>query len=72
MARQKSKQLAEFFQHPEHLFDGMKDFTISHPNPDNIILEIGPGNGDYFAHLVSTNPGKLCIGVDLRNDRLVK
>lgn len=40
------------------------------PQPRPIILEIGCGHGHFLARYATEFPSKLCIGVDLRGDRI--
>lgn len=40
------------------------------PQPRSIILEIGCGHGHFLARYAAEFPEKLCVGVDLRSDRI--
>ena len=40
------------------------------PQPRSIVLEIGCGHGHFLARYASEFPAKVCIGVDLRSDRI--
>jgi tRNA (guanine-N7-)-methyltransferase len=40
------------------------------PQPRPIVLEIGCGHGHFLARYATEFPEKLCIGVDLRSDRI--
>lgn len=42
------------------------------PEPRRIVLEIGCGHGHFLVRYAAENPGKFCIGVDLRSDRIVR
>ena len=42
------------------------------PQPRPIVLEIGCGHGHFLARYAAENPEKLCIGVDLRSDRITR
>jgi tRNA (guanine-N7-)-methyltransferase len=42
------------------------------PQPRAIVLEIGCGHGHFLARYSTENPSKLCIGVDLRSDRIAR
>ncbi len=40
------------------------------PQPRSIVLELGCGHGHFLAQYAANFPDKLCIGVDLRSDRI--
>ncbi|MEO6992244.1 MAG: tRNA (guanosine(46)-N7)-methyltransferase TrmB [Lacunisphaera sp.] len=42
------------------------------PQPRSIVLELGCGHGHFLASYAAEFPQKLCIGVDLRSDRIVR
>lgn len=42
------------------------------PQPRAIVLEIGCGHGHFLARYAAENPEKLCVGVDLRSDRITR
>lgn len=42
------------------------------PPPRRIVWEIGSGHGHFLARYAAGFPEKLCVGVDLRNERLGK
>ena len=42
------------------------------PEPRAIVLEIGCGHGHFLARYADENREKLCVGVDLRSDRIVR
>jgi tRNA (guanine-N7-)-methyltransferase len=42
------------------------------PAPCRLVWEIGSGHGHFLAHYAAEFPHKLCVGVDLRNERLGK
>jgi tRNA (guanine-N7-)-methyltransferase len=42
------------------------------PAPCRLVWEIGSGHGHFLAHYAAEFPRKLCVGVDLRNERLGK
>lgn len=44
--------------------DPTTDFTALKKDWDNVVLEIGFGNGDFTAHTAKANPGNLYIGAE--------
>ena len=40
------------------------------PQPRPIVLELGCGHGHFLARYATEFPAKLCVGVDLRSDRI--
>ena len=42
------------------------------PQPRAIVWEVGCGHGHFLARYSTDHPAKLCIGVDLRSDRITR
>ncbi|HEX2862321.1 MAG TPA: methyltransferase domain-containing protein [Lacunisphaera sp.] len=42
------------------------------PSPASIVLEIGCGHGHFLARYAAEFPDKLCLGVDMINERIVR
>ncbi len=41
-------------------------------NSDNIVIEIGSGNGNFLINLAETNPNKFYIGIEIRRKRVLQ
>lgn len=39
---------------------------------DRIIVEVGPGRGDFLFHLAQTNPDKSIVGIEIKRKRVDK
>lgn len=39
---------------------------------DGVIIEIGPGRGDFLFHLAQNNPGRTVVGIEIKHRRFQK
>ena len=46
--------------------------TVETENNDHIIVEVGPGRGDFLFHLAMQNPQALVIGIEIKAKRIDK
>lgn len=53
-------------------------FSFSHGDPANrrsvppIVVEVGPGRGDFLFHLAESNPDKSVVGIEIKRKRVDK
>jgi len=45
---------------------------ISLRDHDRVIVEIGPGRGDFLFHLAEKNPGTVIVGIEIKEKRVAK
>ncbi len=45
---------------------------ISLRDHDRVIVEIGPGRGDFLFHLAEKNPGAVIVGIEIKEKRVAK
>jgi len=46
--------------------------TLGLDNATRLILEVGPGRGDFLFHLAETNPDSLVVGIEIKRKRVDK
>ena len=60
-----------FVEHITQRRIGLKaELGLILPQPRSIVLELGCGHGHFLARYSAEFPAKLCVGVDLRSDRI--